>query len=93
METRNPTLTLTYLPHLDYNLQRLGPDLEHPRLQEDLREIDALCGALIAHSDAHGQRIVVVREEGITQAPGAIHIHRAPRHAATLAWAQAPRRR
>ena len=23
METRSPTLTLTYLPHLDYNLQRL----------------------------------------------------------------------
>ena len=25
MATRKPTLTLTYLPHLDYNLQRLGP--------------------------------------------------------------------
>ena len=37
MATRNPTLTLCYLPHLDYNLQRLGPDLAHPRLQKDLR--------------------------------------------------------
>ena len=27
MATRNPTLTFCYLPHLDYNLQRLGPDL------------------------------------------------------------------
>ena len=36
MATRNPTLTLCYLPHLDYNLQRLGPDLAHPRLQKDL---------------------------------------------------------
>ena len=34
--TRKPTLTLCYLPHLDYDLQRLGPDLEHPRLQKDL---------------------------------------------------------
>jgi hypothetical protein len=31
--TRKPTLTLCYLPHLDYNLQRLGPDPGHPRLQ------------------------------------------------------------
>ena len=37
MATRNPTLTFCYLPHLDYNLQRLGPDLAHPRLHEDLR--------------------------------------------------------
>ena len=41
METRNPTLTLTYLPHLDYNLQRLGPDLEHPDR--------ALCHGLADH--------------------------------------------
>ena len=34
METRDPTLTLCYLPHLDYNLQRLGPDLSHPRLDQ-----------------------------------------------------------
>ena len=27
MATRHPTLTLTYLPHLDYNLQRLGPSI------------------------------------------------------------------
>ena len=30
IETRRPTLTLTSLPHLDYNLQRLGPDTENP---------------------------------------------------------------
>ena len=33
--TRRPTLTLVYLPHLDYGLQRLGPD--HPDLASDLR--------------------------------------------------------
>ena len=38
METRNPTLTLTYLPHLDYNLQKLGPDA--PSTAEDLRLIE-----------------------------------------------------
>lgn len=86
METRNPTLTLTYLPHLDYNLQRLGPDLDHPRIQEDLREIDACCGDLIAHADATGQRIMVVSEYGITKATDAIHINRALRREGMLAW-------
>ena len=85
METRQPTLTLTYLPHLDYNLQRLGPDLAHPRLQADLREVDALCGGMIAHADATGQRILVVSEYGITPATDAVHINRALRRAGLLA--------
>lgn len=85
METRDPTLTLTYLPHLDYNLQRLGPDLGHPRLQQDLREIDDLCGELIDFADKTGRRVVVVSEYGITQATDAIHINRALREAGLLA--------
>jgi len=84
METRSPTLTLTYLPHLDYNLQRLGPDLSHPRLQADLREIDDLCGELIEHADATGQRVVVVSEYGITKATDAVHINRALRQAGLI---------
>ena len=34
-----PTLNLIYLPHLDYGLQRVGPDGD---MAKDLREIDAL---------------------------------------------------
>lgn len=85
METRDPTLTLTYLPHLDYNLQRLGPDLAHPRLQADLREIDALCGDLIDAAEASGRRVIVVSEYGITRATDAIHINRALREAGLIA--------
>jgi predicted AlkP superfamily pyrophosphatase or phosphodiesterase len=85
METRNPTLTLTYLPHLDYNLQRIGPDLRHPRLQADLREIDELCGMLIETAEATGQRVIVVSEYGITPATQAIHINRTLREAGFVA--------
>ena len=81
MATRDPTLTLTYLPHLDYNLQRLGPDLAHPRLQADLREIDALCGELIEAADKSGRDVIVVSEYGITPVTDAIHINRALRRA------------
>ncbi|SHE87430.1 Predicted pyrophosphatase or phosphodiesterase, AlkP superfamily [Modicisalibacter ilicicola DSM 19980] len=85
METRDPTLTLTYLPHLDYNLQRLGPDLSHPRIQQDLEEIDALCGELIEHAEREGRRVIVVSEYGITPTTDAIHINRALREAGLLA--------
>ncbi|MBX2839989.1 MAG: alkaline phosphatase family protein [Gammaproteobacteria bacterium] len=85
MEDKKPTLTLTYLPHLDYNLQRLGPDLTHPRLQKDLTELDDLCGALIEAADAHGMDTLVVSEYGITEVNEAVHINRALREAGLLA--------
>lgn len=86
METRQPTLTLCYLPHLDYNLQRLGPDLGNSRLQKDLQEIDALCGELIEAAERSGQRVIVVSEYGITPATDAVHINRALREAGLVAW-------
>ncbi len=85
METRNPTLALCYLPHLDYNLQRLGPDLTHPRLQKDLQEIDAVCGELIEAADRQGRDVIVVSEYGITKVTDAVHINRALREAGFLA--------
>jgi len=84
METRNPTLTLAYLPHLDYNLQRLGPDLGHARIQQDLRELDAVCGRLIEAAAAGGREVVVVSEYGITPVSDAVHINRALREAGLI---------
>jgi predicted AlkP superfamily pyrophosphatase or phosphodiesterase len=85
IETRNPTLTFCYLPHLDYNLQRLGPDLDHPRLQKDLIEIDEICGELIDAAKRSHRAVVVVSEYGITKVTDAIHINRALREAGFLA--------
>jgi predicted AlkP superfamily pyrophosphatase or phosphodiesterase len=84
MQTRNPTLTLTYLPHLDYNLQRLGPDLGHARIQQDLNEIDAVCGTLIDYAAATGREVIVVSEYGITPVTDAVHINRALRKAGLI---------
>ena len=84
MQTRDPTLTLCYLPHLDYNLQRLGPDLSHPRLQQDLREVDAVCGELIEAAQQSGRDIVVVSEYGITPVRDAVHINRVLRRAGLI---------
>ncbi len=84
MATRDPTLTLCYLPHLDYNLQRLGPDLAQPRLQQDLAELDQLCGQLIEQAERSGRRILVVSEYGITPVTDAVHINRALREAGLI---------
>ena len=84
MEKHNPTLTLSYLPHLDYNLQRLGPDLNHPELQRDLNEIDALCGELIETADKQGRETIIVSEYGITPVSDAVHINRALREAGLI---------
>lgn len=76
-DTRRPTLTLVYLPHLDYNLQRLGPD--DPAIEKDLREVDAVCGELIEHVRKDGARVIVLSEYGITRVSGVVHINRALR--------------
>ena len=79
----NPTLSLVYLPHLDYNLQRLGPD--DPAIAKDLAEIDAVCGDLLAHFEAQGTRIVVLSEYGITAVRRPIHLNRVLRERGLIA--------
>lgn len=80
--SRKPTLTLVYLPHLDYGLQRIGP--EHPSITTDLAAIDALCGELIDDAERDGGRVVVLSEYGITAVSTPIHPNRALRQAGLL---------
>ncbi|MCH8006969.1 MAG: alkaline phosphatase family protein, partial [Planctomycetes bacterium] len=47
-----PTLTLVYLPHLDYALQMLGPD--HPDIGRWLGEIDEVVGDLLGFFEDRG---------------------------------------
>lgn len=79
IEWEQPTLSLIYLPHLDYNLQRLGPD--DPEIRKDLVEIDNVCGKLIDRLRSMGRRVVVLSEYGITSVTGPIHINRILREA------------
>lgn len=84
LRTRAPTLTLCYLPHLDYGLQKWGPDVADPRVARDLREVDAVCGGLIDTAQEQGLRVVVVSEYGIVPVREAVHINRALREAGVL---------
>jgi predicted AlkP superfamily pyrophosphatase or phosphodiesterase len=80
--TRQPTLALVYLPHLDYDLQRLGPG--HPGIARAVRDVDALCGELIDLARADGGRVIVLSEYGITPVSGAVHPNRVLREAGLL---------
>ena len=82
----NPTLTLTYLPHLDYNLQRIGPDA--PGVATDLQAIDDVTADLIAFYEARGARVVVLSEYGIVPAARPVHINRALRERGFIAVRQ-----
>ncbi len=81
-DKQKPTLTLVYLPHLDYDLQRLGPD--HPKIAEELKKIDAVAGELIDHVEKQDARVVVLSEYGISPVKGGIHINRVLREAGYL---------
>jgi predicted AlkP superfamily pyrophosphatase or phosphodiesterase len=83
-KTRRPTLTLCYLPHLDYGLQKWGPNLDDPRIQQDLHEVDQLAGSLIEAANRDGDKVIVVSEYGIVPVNGAVHINRALREAGLL---------
>jgi predicted AlkP superfamily pyrophosphatase or phosphodiesterase len=71
---QQPTLTMVYLPHLDYDLQRFGPD--DPRIATALQEVDAVCGELIHLAQRASASVIVLSEYGITPVSEAIPINR-----------------
>lgn len=78
----NSTLTLIYLPHLDYNFQRYGT--QHPSIAKDLLEIDAVCKDLITFYEKKGAQVILLSEYGITDVKYPIHLNRVLRKAGYL---------
>ncbi len=73
-DTFDPTLMLIYLPHLDYALQKLGP--EHADISGHVREIDNVVGDLIDFFDQKETRIILLSEYGIEPVDAAVFINR-----------------
>jgi len=73
-QLHDPTLTLVYLPHLDYNLQRYGIDFS--KISKDLNEIDEVVKKLVSYYDNGNTNIVLLSEYGITNVNNPIHINR-----------------
>lgn len=77
METEklhNPTLSLIYLPHLDYCLQKFGPD--EAKISTELQEIDQVVADLVAFYESRGARIILLSEYGIAPVNNPIHLNR-----------------
>ena len=73
-KAENPTLSLIYLPHLDYCLQKFGVDFS--KISKELGEIDKLVEELVTHYQSQGTNIILLSEYGINDVNQPIHINR-----------------
>lgn len=78
-----PTLTLIYLPHLDYGFQRYGP--ADSRTEDDVRRLDDLCAELIGFYEEREVGVVVLSEYGLSDVSIPIHINRTLREHGLIA--------
>ena len=78
----DPTLSLVYLPHLDYCQQKSGPDTG--AIGQELREIDGLLKTLVGFYEAKGANVLLLSEYGIVPVSRPIHINRLLREAGLL---------
>ena len=70
----DPTLTLIYLPHLDYCQQRVGPDLS--KIGKELQQIDAVIKDLVEFYERKSAKIILLSEYGIAPVNNPIHLNR-----------------
>lgn len=77
-----PALQLVYLPHLDYCLQKFGP--EDARIDPEIREIDRVFGALLEFFEKRGVQVAVLSEYGIAPVDHAVMPNRVLREAGFL---------
>jgi predicted AlkP superfamily pyrophosphatase or phosphodiesterase len=81
-DAHHPDITLVYLPHLDYDLQRFGGS--GPEAQRAAAELDVVAGDLIDHLRAKGVTVIVLSEYGITDVRRPVHVNRRLREAGLL---------
>ena len=82
---QRPQLTLAYLPHLDYDFQRL-PNHDPARVAE----VDAAAGRIIDAAESIGATVVAVSEYGLVPVNRPVHINRHLREAGWLHPRQGP---
>ncbi len=70
----DPTLTLIYLPHLDYCLQKFGPDLS--KIKKNLHEIDEVVEKLVTFYEKKNSKIIILSEYGIAPVHKPVHLNR-----------------
>lgn len=79
----DPSLTLIYLPHLDYCLQQFGHD--DAKIGPELQAVDKVVEQLVSYYEGQGCEIIILSEYGITNVDQPIHINRILREAGLIA--------
>ncbi|MBX3465001.1 MAG: alkaline phosphatase family protein [Planctomycetes bacterium] len=74
LRRHDPDLLLVYLPHLDYDHQRHGPD--DARSVQAVRDLDAECARLVAAARERDAHVVVLSEYGIEAATAPVFVNR-----------------
>ena len=78
MREKCPKLTMAYLPHLDYDFQRL-PDHDPQRVAE----LDECAGRIIDAAEEIGAQPIIVSEFGLVPVDRPIHLNR---HLREMGW-------
>lgn len=73
-EKHQPTLSLVYLPHLDYCLQKDGPSASN--IPDEVRAIDRVVTDLISFYESRNIRVLLLSEYGISPVDQPIHLNR-----------------
>ncbi|MEU6024050.1 alkaline phosphatase family protein [Micromonospora sp. NPDC048871] len=71
---KSPDLTLVYVPHLDYDLQRFGPSA--PQAAAAATELDGVLAPLLDAAQARDTTVVVLSEYGITEVSRPVDVNR-----------------
>ncbi|GAA0462277.1 alkaline phosphatase family protein [Paractinoplanes deccanensis] len=74
LRTREPDLTLVYVPHLDYDLQRYGPS--DTRSAAAATALDKVLAPLLDDAAAKGITVVALSEYGITDVSRPVDVNR-----------------
>jgi predicted AlkP superfamily pyrophosphatase or phosphodiesterase len=77
LRVARPDLLLVYVPHLDYDLQRFGPD--SLQAVAAARAVDAEVAPLLADAERAGATVVALSEYGITAVRRPVDLNRALR--------------
>ena len=82
IEVERPDLVLTYLPHLDYDVQKFGPG--SPESDRAHQEVDIEAGRLIDAAIDAGYDVAVLSEYGMTPVSNPVYLNRVLRDAGFL---------
>lgn len=88
LRAERPDFTFVYLPHLDYDLQRHGPD--HPDVPARVAEADAAAAEVLAAAAEVGAEPTVFSEYGLVPVARPVLVNRALRAAGLLSVRDGP---